>query len=212
MLPSELTAIVGLDVERGLKTLNGNQAVFIRLLRRFAIENANDTVGLRGWIEQSEWDEARRLAHSLKGVAGNLGAIEVQRMAGELEAAIRARRDAAAIEWLSVQLEGEMDRISSAIRAALPGRQTIAPVGEVDWPLVRQVLDELEPLLLASSLRTNHLVESHDSLLKAAFGPLALELSRYVEHFHYPEALQTLNRARLTTPELAEVQNRQRKG
>jgi hypothetical protein len=64
-------------------------------------------------------------------------------------------------------------------------------------------LAELEPMLAASSIKANDLMEAQGALLKAALGPLGLELEQRIEHFLYPEALETLNRARQEPPELA---------
>lgn len=73
----------------------------------------------------------------------------------------------------------------------------------MDWAVVRQVLAELEPLLRASSMQANQLMETHTALLKSALGPWGLELERRIEHFLYPEALETLKRAREEYPELS---------
>ena len=59
-----------------------------------------------------------------------------------------------------------------------------------------EVLTKLEPLLKASSVQANQLIEPRAALLKAAFGPLGAELVQQVEHFLYPEALETVKRAR----------------
>ena len=183
--------------------LNGHLATYLRLLRRYAVDHADDMARLRERMSQGDRDEARRLAHTLKGSSGNLGATDVQRLAAELEAAIKDGRDAAAIERLAGALESELQQLTAAIRAALPEEAAAPYAGEVDWTVVRQVLAELEPLLAASSMQANQLIETHAALLKAALGPLGAELEQQIEHFLYPEALETLKRARKEHPELA---------
>jgi two-component system sensor histidine kinase/response regulator len=81
---------------------------------------------VRERIIQDDPDEARRLAHSLKGSSGNLGATEVQRLAGELEAAIKAGRDLAEVERLIGTLESTLQQLMPAILAALP-EDTVSP-------------------------------------------------------------------------------------
>ncbi|MBU1775588.1 MAG: hypothetical protein KJ899_02985, partial [Gammaproteobacteria bacterium] len=77
-------------------------------------------------------------------------------------------------------------------------------VGEVDWTAVRQVLAELEPLLATGSMQANRIFATHAALLKAALGPLGAELEERIEHFLYPEALETVKRARQEHGELVQ--------
>ncbi|HZW25952.1 MAG TPA: PAS domain S-box protein [Gallionella sp.] len=200
-LPAAFAAIPGLNTERGLKTLNGHVDTYLRLLRRYAVDHADDMARLRVRMAHGSRDEARRLAHSLKGSSGNLGAIAVQHMAAELEMAIRDGRDVVKIGQLANALESGLRPLTAAILAALP-EEAAAAVG-VDWAVVRLVVDELEPLLAASSMQANRVSEKYAALLKAALGTLGSELEQQIEHFLYPEALEILKRARKEHPELA---------
>ena len=158
---------------------------------------------LRQRMRHEERDEASRLAHTLKGSAGNLGATAVQQLAAELEAALKGGRDATAIEGLAGSLESQLQRLITALRAALPEEAAAPYQGAVDWAVVRQVLTKLEPLLADSSMQANQLIETQAAMLKAALGPLGAELAQHIAQFCYPEALQTLHKARLECPELA---------
>jgi two-component system sensor histidine kinase/response regulator len=195
-LPAELAAIPGLDAERGLQMLNGHLAAYLRLLRLYAVDHADDMTRLRERMSQGEMDEARRFAHTLKGASGNLGATGVQSLAAELEATIKEGRDAAEIERLTSAVESELQRLTGAILAALPEEVAAPYAGEVDWTVVQQVLAELEPLLAAANMQANQHIETHAALLKAALGPLGVDLEQRIEHFLYPEAIETLKQAR----------------
>jgi two-component system sensor histidine kinase/response regulator len=196
LLPAALAAISGLDAKRGLKVLNGHLSTYLRLLRPFAAAHGDDIARLRQRMSEGDRDEARRLAHTLKGTSANLGATVVQSLAAGLEAAIEEGQDAAAIEGLAGSVEAELQRLIAAIFAALPQEVAVPLEGEVDWPAVRQVLAELEPMLAVANTGANDAMETHAALLKNALGPLGLELERQIEHFLYPEALATLKRAR----------------
>ncbi|MCK9381777.1 MAG: PAS domain S-box protein [Sulfuritalea sp.] len=200
-LSDELAAIAGLDAALGIRTLNDNAAAYTRLLRRYAITHANDISQLSQQLAANKREEARRIAHTLKGASGNLGATTVQRMAAELEAALKQGGDAARIEPLAAAAEAELQTLATAILAALPEETAAAPV-EVDWAVVRRVLDELEPLLAASSVRANDLFEENAALLKAALGPLGAKLALRIVGFLYPEALEIIREARAEFTEL----------
>jgi len=202
-LPAALVAIPGLDTELGLKMLNGRLPAYLRLLRRYAVDHADDIARLRNGMARGERDVAMRLAHTLKGASGTLGVTSIQHLVAELEAAIQDGRDAAEIERLTGGLETELQRLVAAICAALP-EEPVAPCAvEVDWLAVRQLLADLEPLLAASSMRANRVIETRAALLHAAFGPLGAELAQQIEHFLYPEAMSTLKRVLEKFPELA---------
>jgi len=201
--PSEpvpaLAAITGLDTAQGLRTLIGNVAAYNRLLRLFATDHADDIAKLRSLLRErrseKSSDEARRIAHTLKGASANLGATTVRRLATELEAALKQGDDAARVEQLAAAVEAELQPLAAAILAALPEQAAATPVA-VDWLELRRVLDKLEPLLAASSTQANDLFEKNAALLKAALGPLGESLELCIRGFLYPEALETVRRAR----------------
>lgn len=201
-LSAALTGIPGLDVVRGLKVLNGHVAAYQRLLRRFAADHGDDMVKLRASMAAGARDEARRLAHTLKGAAGNLGATEVQHLAAALEAALKEGRDAAHTEELVLATERELQRLTAAIRAALPEALNALPQAEVNWADVRQVLADLGPLLTAGNTKANRIVEAHAALLNAALGQWGARLEEQVLHFQHLEALETIKQVQRDHPEL----------
>jgi two-component system sensor histidine kinase/response regulator len=201
VLPAGLAAIPGLDAGQGLKRLNGHLGTYLRLLRRFVAEHGDDMTTLRQQMSRQEREEARRLAHTLKGSAGNLGATGVQHRAAELEAALKEGRDVATVDHRVGAVDRAVQHLIGAIRAILPEEAT-RHEGAVDWAAVRQVLAELEPLLAGCKAQASPFFETHAALLKAALGPPGGELERQVRDFLYPEALATLKRARAECPGL----------
>ncbi|SCZ49610.1 PAS domain S-box protein [Thiohalomonas denitrificans] len=196
---AELPEIAGLDTAQGLKTLNGNTAAYLRLLRRFATDHADDMVRLRARLAAGEREEARRIAHTLKGASGNLGMTVARRLATDLDAAFKAGRAAEELEPLIGETESELQRLATAILATLPEPAEAATVA-VDRAAVNRLLDELESMLAESSMEANTLFEQNTALLKAVLGPVGEDLERQIGGFLYPEALETLRRARAGMP------------
>src|SRR5262249_14593277 len=70
-------------------------------------------------LAQGNISVAERLAHTLKGVAGNIGAKSVQAPAGALEKMIRARASAPELEPAKRSLGEALDPILGQIRSLL---------------------------------------------------------------------------------------------
>ena len=95
--------ISGIDLPSGLKRVNGNKKLFRKLLLDFAGNYDFVTEEINELIKQGDFNTALRLAHTLKGVAGNISATDIQDVASNLEASI-ARNDTVAYDKLLSKL------------------------------------------------------------------------------------------------------------
>lgn len=81
--------LAGIDVQGGLSRVGGNVQSYRNLLAKFA-DNQHDVVQqMRDAAAADDRDLGVRLGHTLKGVAGNIGATALQDTARELEEAIK---------------------------------------------------------------------------------------------------------------------------
>ncbi len=202
LLCARLRSVPGLDPVLGLKSVHGRVASYARLLRRFAETHRGDMAVLRDRYAAEDHAEAERLAHSLKGVAGTLGAIRLQLLAARLEEAIRDRRATADVDRLAVIVDTALDAFAAALLAVLPVERVPAPVA-VDWPKVRALLTRLEGLLQADDIESNLVFRESASLLRMALGEQVDDLERQFDAFEYGAALASIRAARAASPELA---------
>lgn len=79
-----LNRLDGVDLNGALARCGGDRSVLVLLLQRFVRERANFAQQFQTLYTQ-EPDSARRTAHSLCGLAGNLGMAELAALAAELE-------------------------------------------------------------------------------------------------------------------------------
>ena len=112
---SPLASLPGLDYSLGLKQMSGNVAVYEKLLRQFAAGAASNLAKLRDHLAANESDKARRLAHSLKGSSGTLGAVRMHELAAALEYAIRNKADSSVIETNVNALAVEFSALAQSI-------------------------------------------------------------------------------------------------
>jgi len=141
--PAELDVrgIAGLDVEGALGRLLGRRSLYQQLVRQFAYgDMAGAAATVAAQVKAGDPEAARRTAHSLKGVAGMLGAEELQRRALALESALRDNAAPATVESLRVSAASELDRLVGALRALVPpesvgGSDAAGAVGALPGPV-----------------------------------------------------------------------------
>ncbi|MTW19503.1 PAS domain S-box protein [Allochromatium palmeri] len=186
-----LAAIPGIDPVRGALSLGGRADVYVRLLRTFAAHHGEDGARLRASLRQGERETARRLAHTLKGVTGNLGATRLPTLAADLEHGLKQAAPESELEALIQRLESELDTLIQDIGRHLPAPDA-APMVEVDLEPLAAVVDELAALLAEDDVRAARVMRDRSELLRAGLGESAAELERQIDAFEYEAALQTL--------------------
>jgi len=83
----------GIDTEAGLKVTAGNVKLYHKILLKFYDSQKTFRQDFVTSLESSDASESERLAHTLKGVAGSIGAKAVQELATELEKLCVDNRD-----------------------------------------------------------------------------------------------------------------------
>jgi two-component system, sensor histidine kinase and response regulator len=92
--------IPGIDVSLGLQRTAGKKALFRKILIQFHDKYENVITELKELVEQDKLEDAKRLAHTVKGVSGNIAATETFEKAAALESVIK---------------NGEMDQFESSL-------------------------------------------------------------------------------------------------
>lgn len=105
------------DLTRALVRVNGKQALLRRLIISFHDDFVDVIQTLMDQIAKGDLTSARRLAHTLKGVAASLELPEISRIAAEVELAI-------ANEQL-VGLEPTLSALNSALKPALKAAENL---------------------------------------------------------------------------------------
>jgi two-component system, sensor histidine kinase and response regulator len=114
-----LLSIDGFDARDGLSRVGGNRRLYVKLLRDFIEQQGPAVAQVSDALAAGDIVRAERLAHSLRGVAGNIGAQRVHAAASRLEKAIRDRATAADV-GAARQLAAEaLTALITELRAAL---------------------------------------------------------------------------------------------
>jgi two-component system, sensor histidine kinase and response regulator len=106
--------IQGINTTDGLRRIGGNVRLYRALLEQFAEDHA--VTELQSALNRRDHATAARLAHTVKGMAGNIGAKGLSELAERLERCIQSRDDDATIKQASL-LSVEQQSIADSIRA-----------------------------------------------------------------------------------------------
>jgi HPt (histidine-containing phosphotransfer) domain-containing protein len=138
-----------LDVEDGLARVGGNKKLYRELLLKFVRDFASSTEEIRENLEKDDLLTAERLAHTVKGASGNLGAKDLQQKATELNAALKEAKSEEYEPLLTRFDKSLLALISSIDGAGLREEEETekATTGDLSPDELLRLLEELEPNL-----------------------------------------------------------------
>ncbi|CAA7619115.1 putative Histidine kinase [Candidatus Terasakiella magnetica] len=182
------TDIPGLDTGLGLKRVRGKRPLYLDMLRKFAAGQKDAVTRIREALTAKDAATAERLAHTLKGIAGNIGATDLQQHAAAAETAIREGETAQSeLAVLEPALRAMAERLE---RDLVPAATTATAA--VDGVAAAEVLDRLRVLLADSDPDAEELVEANLGLLRSALPDKADHIARMVRNFDFDKALALL--------------------
>jgi two-component system, sensor histidine kinase and response regulator len=188
--------IDGLDVELGLRRVIGKHHLYISMLRKFVAGQKNAAANICAALDDNDAATAERLAHTLKGTAGNIGASQLQSEAGALEAAIRAGRERAELDALLTTLAPRLATLVGAVEAWLPADPATARTTTIIDPAAFQpLLTRLAMLLGDYDSEAGDLWEENAELFRSAFPEHWRKIEEGLRNFDLEAALAALRSA-----------------
>ena len=124
---TDLPELPGIDSKSGLARMGGNAGAYRRLLLKFIDNQADAISSIRSAFDAGDNELAVRLAHTLKGVSGSIGAGALQSAAANLEGALKEAPEVLPSESIA-DTEAELDKILGVIRTTMP-EAADAPAG-----------------------------------------------------------------------------------
>ncbi len=184
---ADLESVEGLDVETGVKRVMGKRDFYERLVKGFVTgEEARSVETVRSQLEEGELEAAERTAHSLKGVAGTIGAGELQSRAATLEAAIK--KGGKRVESHLKKVGQELTRLVGAISEAmgLDGEAEEVEEDEAPLELSSEVMQKLPELAEKLEAKQDTGKELSTTLDMGGIESFASEVKDLGEKYSYP--------------------------
>jgi two-component system sensor histidine kinase/response regulator len=194
-----LPKVEGLDAATGLKRVAGNRELYLGLLRQFAGKQADAATRFAAALHAVDKATAERVAHTVKGVASNLGFAALAGLAGALEKAVAG---GTGIKRAASAFEAELARTMAALDEAL-GPEANAPGIADQVPLAPASLRRLESLLAGAEGDALEFAAEHAAGVRALFSRANAisEHAAFVKalgEFDFDTALSALRRAGAT--------------
>jgi len=190
----KLPKLEKIDVSLGLQRLMGKETLYLSVLQKFSEHQRNATEKIRGALDKGERDTAERLAHTLKGLSGNIGAEELQERAEALEQKIRSGAEPGELDCLMNDTEGLLAQIIAELDSKLPKAKNESaadqPADESSPEELLSVLEKLGPFLKASKPKkcTEVLSEYHDLVWPPSLRKEAERLDKLASRYKFKEA------------------------
>ncbi len=191
VLPEKLA---GIDINRGLKSVRGNKALYLKLLKEFAVDHNDDIAAIFEAVNKEDFVLAQRLAHTLKGIAGTIGSLLLAEAARKVEEAAKSK-SASKIMNAANQLAAPLNVVMDGLRSLEKEKQTSdVEKAQISPSELLEILNELEALLLDMDPESEQKAE--ELAVKASgskYADLAKKILRVTADFEFEEAGKVLH-------------------
>ncbi len=192
-------SIAGLDQEAGMRRVLGRPQRYNTMLRGFVDAQADCVADIREAVARGDVQTAVRLAHTLKGLAGNIAAPQLVQEAIAVEQALRTSPELGGLTPLLAQLEGTLRAQIVSIQDALASNGHVAvPVKTHSAPDAHQlatVCQQLQILLANDDGNAERLLAEYAIMFNMAYPKHFLSLQAAVQAFDSERALAILQQA-----------------
>ena len=191
----------GISAKSCLTKLGGNQNLYRKLLTEFRYNHSDAASDIQIALDKDDLDTAIRLAHTVKGVAGNIGANRLHSAAADLEVSLKQNHYNKYLGLLNAFSEA-LDMVLDSIADLKLGesnvekvRSSIHPSFEsMDHDRVASLLRELREFLEKDDTRSAKTIEALREAIPTGINDEELtELKKYIEGFSFEDALDTLS-------------------
>jgi PAS domain S-box-containing protein len=141
--------LTGIDEKKGLARVGGSAVVYKDLLSKFKRDFSDSGRSIENAIEEEDLHTARHISHAVKGVAGNIGAEGLYRVASRLDDALGEKK----IENANGLIENYKRELDTVVRSIIlleskgggKHRKEKEPVGIGSTDTLQEILLRLEP-------------------------------------------------------------------
>jgi two-component system sensor histidine kinase/response regulator len=182
-------SIEGLDTVTGLRLMGGKQTLYLDMLRKFALKQADVADRIRNALVAGDPAAAERIVHTLKGLCGSIGAHGLQQQAAGFESMLRSGVTDHVLEPPLVDLEDKIADLIGKLKIHLPAEPADEAWTQPDMSQLPVAVDRLGEMLSDADAESLDFFHRHQILFKAAWPESYRSIRDAVESFDFELAL-----------------------
>jgi two-component system sensor histidine kinase/response regulator len=173
--------------------MNGKQELYVAMLKKFSLSQGLTVEKIRSALDTDDLITAERLAHTLKGLSGNIGAHTLQKLAEDLETAIHTNETSEKLNAILAHIAQRLSELITALELYFEPVETSAIQPQtIDRTKLETVLSKLAALLNDDNAESNDYFAEHAILLNSTFPEQFISLQKSVDNYDFANALNTL--------------------
>ena len=200
--PPESTALLselkGINVERGLQRVAGNKSLYCKLLKQFVTRYTTLGSNLQELWKNKDEVQLKKLCHTVKGTAGNLGMEDLHSKMNELEKAIHLQTSD--MNALFARAHDEACRVIGTLdvfRNFDTGEYHVLPAICEDKDKMMRILEKLRALLLEFDIESLSYFESNLSTFEMICQGKEQQLKKCLVEYDFEEAANILSELKI---------------
>jgi len=189
-----LPALHGVNVAESVQRMGGKLSTYYAVLEKFRDNQGGVITELAESLSVGDREKAERLAHTLKGLVGTLGAVDLWEKISQLEMAIREDREVAEIGLLMPSIIDKLKDLFADIDVALEKNKSELAVASAasipDDTEITSLIDELREKLQAFDSTSNDIMAKlRQQLQDSPAWDSYVQLNMYISNYDYESAL-----------------------
>lgn len=195
-IANDLAKITTIDINSALKRINNNYQLYKEILIDFYHNYQDFQQLVSKLVQENKLDKLKAKLHSLKGVAGNIGAVELYNITLALNSKIKAEEN---FDDLLSTFYQKLEEVINDLAKFVSNHQPI----EEDRDLAQITKKELKQYLLElkidlKSYKANQAKEVVEKIINYTWDKqaekLVNQLFEYVKNYQFEQALKLLNK------------------
>jgi signal transduction histidine kinase/HPt (histidine-containing phosphotransfer) domain-containing protein/ActR/RegA family two-component response regulator/HAMP domain-containing protein len=195
---SATPSLLTIDVETAITRIGGDRDFYVQIAQLFQTDATTQISEMERHLKQGQWSDAARSAHTLKGLAGTVGATALAADCAALELALKKSDQAAPdlLNDLHLQLTSTLAQLNTLLATFNEDEGTQAhanPLDAQDAQTLTNTLRELSVLLQENNMRSTALCTQIGAQYGKTLGATYTQLNDAVQQLDFEAALAHCN-------------------